>query len=85
MKYSVLIAERRGAASIDDAERVVGGPQTLKLLRQAGWLHPKIQAKKVLLFDYDECLIAWKRLGMEGYEALKEAAEKSESKKNAIC
>ncbi len=85
MKYSVLIAERRGAASIDDAERVVGGPQTLKLLRQAGWLRPKIQAKKVLLFDYDECLIAWKRLGMEGYEALKEAAEKAESKKNAIC
>ena len=28
MKYSVLIAERRGAASIEDAERLVGGEGT---------------------------------------------------------
>ena len=43
MRYSVLIAERRGAASIEDAERLVGGEGNLRLARKAGWLVPKIQ------------------------------------------
>ena len=57
MKYSVLIAERRGAASIEDAERLVGGEGNLRLARKAGWLVPKIQENRLTLFDYDECLV----------------------------
>jgi hypothetical protein len=35
MKYSVLIAERRGAASIEDAERLLGGEGNLRLVRKS--------------------------------------------------
>ena len=62
MKYSVLIAGRRGAASIEDAERLVGGEGNLRLARKAGWLVPKIQENRLTLFDYDECLACWKIL-----------------------
>lgn len=74
MKYSVLIAERRGAATIADAERLVGGEGNLRLARKAGWLVPKIQENRLTLFDYDECIICWKRICTEGYDALKAAA-----------
>lgn len=74
MKYSVLIAERRGAATISDAERLVGGEGNLRLARKAGWLVPKVQENRLTLFDYDECLICWKRICTEGYDALKAAA-----------
>lgn len=81
MKYSVIIAERRGSASIEDAEKILGGQQMLTLSRQAGWLKPKIQSHRLTLFDYDECLACWKRICREGFEALKAAA--FEEKKNA--
>jgi hypothetical protein len=75
MKYSVLLAERRGAAAIEDAERIVGGEGMLRLARQAGWLTPQVQGNRLTLFDYDECIACWKRICMEGYEALKQSAE----------
>jgi hypothetical protein len=38
MRYSVLIAERRGAATIEDAERLLGGIGNLRLARKLdGW------------------------------------------------
>ena len=84
MKYSVLIAERRGAASIEDAERLVGGEGNLRLVRKAGWLVPKIQENRLTLFDYDECLVCWKRICAEGYNALRAAAAAAEQEqKNA--
>ena len=81
MKYSVILAERRGATSIEDAERIVGGQQMLNFVRRSGWLKPKVQSHRLTLFDYDECLACWKRVCREGFEALKKAA--SEGQKNA--
>jgi hypothetical protein len=86
MKYSVLIAERRGAASIEDAEHLVGGEGNLRLARKAGWLVPKIQENRLTLFDYDECLACWKRICAEGYNALRAAAATAEEEqKHATC
>ena len=79
MKYSVLLAERRGAATIEDAERIVGGEGMLRLARQAGWLTPQVQGNRLTLFDYDECVACWKRICVEGYEALKQSAENRET------
>lgn len=75
-----MMAERRGAATIEDAERILGGPKLLELARRAKWITPKIESHRLTLFDYDECLVCWKRIGLEGYAALKQAArgEKNE-------
>jgi hypothetical protein len=78
MKYSVLIAERRGAATIEDAEQILGGEGNLRLARKAKWLIPKIQENRLTLFDYDECLLCWKRICAEGYDALRSAAAATE-------
>jgi hypothetical protein len=72
--YSVIMAERRGAVGVEDAERIVGGAQMLSLMRRAGWLCAKVQGNRLTLFDYDECLGAWKRVCLEGVEALRAAA-----------
>lgn len=74
MKYSTLLLERRGAATIEDAERVLGGEGMLRLAREAGWIGAKIQSNRITLFDYDELLSCWKKICAEGYESLKEAA-----------
>jgi hypothetical protein len=74
LKYSVLIAERRGAATIEDAERILGGEGNLPLARKAKWLIPKIQQNRLTLFDYDECMTCCKRICAEGYNALRAAA-----------
>lgn len=84
MRYSVLMAERRGAATIEDAERLLGGEGNLRLARKAGWLVPKIQENRLTLFDYDECLVCWKRICAEGYDALRAAAAAAgQEQKNA--
>jgi len=75
MRYSVLIAERRGAATIEDAEKIVGGQMMLELARAAKWLKPVVQGKRLTLFDYDDCLACWKRICAEGRPALEAAAE----------
>ena len=75
MKYSVIMQERRGAATIEDAERILGGEGMLRLARKAKWLAPKVQGPRLTLFDYDETLACWKRICVEGSEALKLAAE----------
>ena len=75
MRYSTLMIERRGAATIEEAERIVGGEMVLGLLRKAKWLVPRVQGNRLTLFDYDECLGAWKRLCEEGMEALRQAAQ----------
>ena len=72
--YSIMMAERRGAATLEDAERIVGGQQMLSLMRRAGWLCAKVQGNRLTLFDYDECLAAWKRVCLEGVESLRSAA-----------
>lgn len=72
--YSVIMAERRGAVGVEDAERIVGGARMLSLMRRAGWLCAKVQGNRLTLFDYDECLGAWKRVCLEGVEALRAAA-----------
>jgi hypothetical protein len=69
------MAERRGAATIEEAEKIVGGCGILGLLRKAGWLAPKVQGNRLTLFDYDDCLAAWKRLCAEGIESLRRAAQ----------
>jgi hypothetical protein len=69
--YSVIMAERRGAVSVDEAERIVGGGKMLTMLRRAGWLTPKVQGNRLTLFDYDDCLGAWKRVCSEGVESLR--------------
>lgn len=74
MKYSVIMQERRGAVSIEEAERIVGGRLMLDLLRKAGWLSARVQGHRLTLFDYDDCLGAWRRVCEEGMEALREAA-----------
>ena len=74
--YSVIMAERRGAATVEDAQRIVGGQQILTLMRRAGWLSPRVQGNRLTLFDYDECLSAWKRLCLEGVDVLKKKASK---------
>lgn len=68
--------ERRGAATIEQAEAIVGGQQMLKLLRDAQWLSARVQGNRLTLFDYDECLAAWKRVCEEGMEALRSASGK---------
>ena len=73
--YSVIMAERRGAVGVEDAERIVGGGQMLALMRRAGWLSPRVAGNRLTLFDYDECLGAWKRVVLEGMEALRCAAQ----------
>lgn len=77
MKYSVIMQERRGAVSIEEAERIVGGRLMLDLLRKAGWLSARVQGHRLTLFDYDDCLGAWRRVCEEGMEALREAARKT--------
>lgn len=74
MKYSVIMQERRGAATIEDAEVVLGGEQMLRLARKAGWLTPKVQGPRLTLFDFDECLACWRRIACEGLDALRAAA-----------
>lgn len=74
MKYSVIMQERRGAVGVEDAERIVGGRLMLDLLRKAGWLSSRVQCHRLTLFDYDDCLGAWKRVCEEGMEALRAAA-----------
>lgn len=74
MKYTSLVLQREGSVSPEEAEGIVGGPQLLKLLRDADWLKPAIQAHRLTRYDYEECVVAWKRLKMEGYDALKQAA-----------
>jgi hypothetical protein len=73
-----------GAASIEDAERLLDGEGNLRLARKARWLVPKIQENRLTLFDYDECLVCWKRICAEGYNALRAAAAAAEQEqKNA--
>ncbi len=74
MKYSTLLLERRGAATIDEAERILGGEGMLRLAKEADWIRAKIQSKRITLFDYDELLSCWKKICAEGYESLREAA-----------
>jgi hypothetical protein len=75
MKYSVIMRDRRGAVSIEEAEQIVGGRLMLDLLRKAGWLSARVQVHRLTLFDYDDCLGAWQRVCEEGMEVLREAAE----------
>ena len=77
MKYSILIAERRGAATIENVERILGGEGMLRLVRKAGWLHPRVQGNRLTLFDYDACLACWKRICVEGGTALRAAAQEN--------
>lgn len=77
MTYSIIMQERRGAATIEDAERILGGEQMLRLARRAGWLTPKVQGPRLTLFDYDETLACWKRICAEGIDALKQSAQKT--------
>lgn len=77
MYSTIMMAERRGAVGVEDAERIVGGGQMLCLMRRAGWLSPKVQGNRLTLFDYDECLGAWKRVCLEGADALRAQASKS--------
>lgn len=79
MKYTSLVLQREGSVSLEEAEGIVGGPQILKLLCEAGWLRPVIQAHRLTRYDYEDCVVAWKRLKMEGYDALKQAASGSTS------
>ena len=65
--------ERRGAATLDEAERIVGGKSMLRLLREAGWLLPRVQGNRLTLFDYDDCLGAWRRVCEEGVDSLRAA------------
>jgi len=74
MRYPVLVQARRGAAWVEDAELILGGPQILKLARKAGWLKPVIERKRLTRFDYDECLACWNRIRIQGLDALEEAA-----------
>ncbi len=74
MRYSVMLQERRGAATIEDAERIVGGEAMLKMMRSAGWLEPVVCGNRLTLFDYDACLSAWKRVCEEGVSALRSAS-----------
>ncbi len=82
MEYAILMVERRGAASLRDAELIVGGPKILELMRTAEWLAPKVQGNRLTLFDCDECVLAWKRLCAEGVDSLKQAA--AEAKKSEV-
>lgn len=82
MRYSILMQERRGAATIDDAERIVGGEGMLKMLRSAGWLKPVVCGNRLTLFDYDACLGAWRRVCEEGVDALRQAAQKPAQSRN---
>jgi hypothetical protein len=75
MKYSNLMRERRGATTIEEAEQVVGGRGMLEMLRKSKWLAPKVQGNRLTLFDYDECLGAWRRVCEEGIDALRVAAQ----------
>lgn len=81
MRYSAIM-ERRGAATLEEAERIVGGCGMLRSLRKAGWLNPRVQANRLTLFDYDDCLSAWKRVCAEGMEALRAAAERPPQSRN---
>ena len=74
MRYSVMLQERRGAATIEDAERIVGGAALRKMMRSAGWLEPVVCGNRLTLFDYDACLSAWKRVCEEGVSALRSAS-----------
>lgn len=75
MKFSdIVFQERRGACTVEQAEAIVGGEQLLNLMRKAGWLVPVVESKRLTRFDYDDALAAWKRLGREGYDALKHDA-----------
>jgi len=80
MKHSVIMRERRGAIGIEEAEAILGGPQMLDYSRKAGWLCPKIQGNRLTLFDYDEALACWKRICLEGFDALKTAAFEARKK-----
>lgn len=75
MRYSILMQERRGAATIDDAEKIVGGEGMLKMMRSAGWLTPVVCGNRLTLFDYDQCLAAWRRVCEEGVESLRQASQ----------
>ena len=79
MKYSDLLAERRGAVTIEDAERIVRGRGNAPSGATGGWLTPQVQGNRLTLFDYDECVACWKRICVEGYEALKQSAENRET------
>jgi hypothetical protein len=77
--YSVIMAERRGAVGVEEAERIVGGGKMLSMLRRAGWLSPKVKGNRLTLFDYDDCLGAWKRVCSEGIESLRSAQTPDQS------
>ncbi len=77
MKYSTILLERRRAATIEEAERILGGEGMLRLAKEAGWIKAKIQSKRITLFDYDELLSCWKKICAEGYESLRESALKN--------
>ena len=75
MTFSSIVQKNlRGAVRIDEAEQIVGGQKILELVRKAGWLKPAIQEHRLTLFDYDEVMEAWKRVKIEGYQRLTEAA-----------
>jgi len=77
MKHSVIMRDRRGAVGIEETQSIVGGPQMLDLARKAGWLTPKVQGNRLTLFDYDEALACWKRICLEGFDALKTASSEA--------
>lgn len=80
MKYSVIMRERRGAVGIEETQAIVGGPQILDHARKAGWLTPRVQGNRLTLFDYDEALSCWKRICVEGFDALKKASLEAQKK-----
>ena len=76
MKFSDLeivaaqpMGVRRGRAA-----ELVGAPVILDLMVQARWVEPTIQGNRLTVFDYEDLRAAWRRLKLEGYEALRTAA-----------
>lgn len=46
----------------DEAAEVIGSPQLLTELVQAGWLKPVLQRHKLTLYDGDDLTRCWTRL-----------------------
>ena len=78
MKFSKLIPDAVTMPPLalrpEQVANAVGGEGMVRLGRDSGWLVPVVEEPKITLYDREAVVAFWKRVTVEGYEALRSAA-----------
>lgn len=88
MRYSDIIPEavtmQPLALRPDQVESAIGGEGMLRMAKQAKWLKPSVEGKRITLYDRKDVVHFWERLKVEGYEQLRKEALKYRSTRHGL-